>query len=43
MSLVSRSRTELPQEMQTLMDWWQDFGLYRNEKALMIMPVKISE
>ncbi|MCF7919699.1 MAG: signal peptide peptidase SppA [Candidatus Cloacimonetes bacterium] len=34
---------ELPQEMQTLLDWWHNYKLYENEKALMLMPVKISE
>jgi protease-4 len=34
---------ELPEEMETMREWWNNYKLYENEKALMLMPVKLSE
>ena len=39
----SGTKLGLPQEMETLLTWWDYYQMYKDEKAAMITPIKINE
>ena len=41
--MSSRSKLALPQEMETLLTWWDYYQMYKDEKAAMITPIRINE
>ncbi|MDP8221205.1 MAG: signal peptide peptidase SppA [Candidatus Stygibacter frigidus] len=41
--MSTRSKLGLPNEMETLLTWWDYYQLYKGEKAAMITPIKIND